>query len=269
MRRIKLILILLLAATTGLFFFAKFQKAVSGVDVGPTMECDQELVNVSVKDGESALISGVTARDRQDGDLTDQIMVSGISKLINADTAKVTCIVFDSDDNMASLVRYIRYTDYQRPTIHMNGSMTFTDAESAQMIAMLSATDVIDGDISDSVRISMLKNTERSNVYSVTAQVTNSMGDTARVELPVILEETNPNRPVIKLSEYLVYLEQGSSFDPDSYIETITAQNRAFAASEVVIDNPVDVNEPGTYWVYYTHTANNITGMTILTVVVQ
>ena len=151
----------------------------------------------------------------------------------------------------------------------MNGSMTFTDAESAQMIAMLSATDVIDGDISDSVRISMLKNTERSNVYSVTAQVTNSMGDTARVELPVILEETNPNRPVIKLSEYLVYLEQGSSFDPDSYIETITAQNRAFAASEVVIDNPVDVNEPGTYWVYYTHTANNITGMTILTVVVQ
>ena len=45
----------------------------------------------------------------------ENIILGGISQLISEDTAKVTLLVFDSDNNMGMCTRYIRYRDYSRP----------------------------------------------------------------------------------------------------------------------------------------------------------
>lgn len=269
MKTLKVILVIALVLVTALYGFSSIYQNISGNDVAPQIQCGQDLLEISVQDPETVLLQGLTASDEQDGDLTDQIMVSGISKLISADTAKVTYLVFDSDDNMASYTRRVRYTDYRRPTLEITEPLVFSAKDTSLVIENLRATDVIDGDISDSIRISTLSTTEDSNVYSVTAQVTNSMGDTTQIALPVIVESTDPTRPVISLTEQLVYLEEGQSFNAQNYLLSLSTSSGRIATTEVSAEHQVDTGTPGTYWVYYRYSSGTAAALSILTVVVQ
>lgn len=269
MRIVKRLLIAVLCLVSVVFVGTRVARARAGRDVAPEISCDQSLLEVSVLQDEQVLLTGMTAYDQQDGDLTSQILVAGTSKLIGEDTATVTYLVFDSDDNMASFVRTIRYLDYHRPEITVTGPMCFSRDGSVAILECLSATDVIDGDISQQIRISTLRATEDSSIYVVVAQVTNSMGDTARVELPVVLMESDPARPEIELREYLVYVEQDSDFQPGRYVKSVSVGQKELSVREVAWDSEVDTSQPGTYWVKYTCENAGSVGITMMTVVVE
>ena len=119
MKTIKQAVIIILALLVLANIVTYFYLGTSDRKVGPQITCPDEPLEISAKDNESALLVDVTAKDEQDGDLTNRISIGGISKLISKDTAKVTYMVFDSDNNMASCVRYIRYVDYHRPTFEV------------------------------------------------------------------------------------------------------------------------------------------------------
>lgn len=269
MRTIKLILIILLVAVTALFGFTKVSEKLSGENEGPQFQCQEQLIEISVEDEESALLSGLTASDNQDGDLTDRIRIAGVSQLITEDTATVTYLVFDSDDNMAQLQRTVRYTDYHRPRISVTEPLVFNSDNTATLIEHLSAWDVIDGDISDQIRISNLWATEYAQVYSVTALVTNSMGDSSQVKLPVIVQDMLMERPEITLGRQLVYVEQGESFDPMDYLKSVTVDGKSVSVSEVEVTHQVDTDTIGNYWVHYAYSQDGVQGIAILTVVVE
>lgn len=269
MRALKHVLIIVLVVLTAGYIITAIYQGSSERREPPVISCPSEILEVSASDDESALLSGMTASDPQDGDLTDQIIVGGISKLISKDTAKVTFMVFDSDDNMGMCIRYIRYTDYQRPQFAITAPLSYSSTEQVSLLDRLTATDVVDGDISSRIRVSTLASTDNSEVYDISIQVTNSMGDTAWLELPVLVQETNPLRPVIELSEYLIYLEVGSEFDPADHLDRLTVAQTAEDVSKVSVSSNVDTAEEGTYRVMYTYSANGSTGTAILTVVVQ
>lgn len=219
MRAIRWILCALLAVTTVLYTATGVAEYFSDRDEGPVIECPEEILEISVHAPEQDLLAGVTARDAQDGDLTDRIIVGGISKLIGNDLAQLTCLVFDSDDNMASLTRQVRYTDYHRPVIFLTGPMEFPSKNDAQLLSRITVTDAVDGDISHRARVSALWSTEKENVFSATVTVTNSMGDMADVEIPVIIRST-PSP--IELRQQIVYLDQGAEFDPMDHVSSGT-----------------------------------------------
>lgn len=260
MRTIKWILAALLAVVTALYAANGVYARLSGRNEGPVLSCTDEVLEVSVHDDESVLLTGVTAMDEQDGDLTGEIIVGGVSKLIGGDRAKVTCLVFDSDDNMASCVRVIRYTDYRRPVISVREPLEYASVDAARLLERVTASDVVDGDLSGDVRVSSLWPTDHSQVYSATVQVTNSMGDTASVEVPVMIREEDPARPVIGLTEQIVYIPQGSEFDPADYVR---------GGSGLEIQNDVDTGRTGSYWVWYFDNSAAVQGLAILTVVVE
>lgn len=269
MRIIKIVLLALLVLTGCLFGYDRIRQSVTGAGEGPAIQCDSDILEISVRQPQSDLLAGVTASDPQDGDLTDRILVGSVSKLIGNDTAKVTYLVFDSDNNSASRVRWIRYTDYRKPTLEVKAPLNFAAVSSGTIVRNLKATDVLDGDISDSVRISVLSTTERPNVYAVTAQVTNGMGDTARVSLPVIVESYSEARPTVTLKEQLVYLDAGSRFDARSYLASAQCLGGSVPLADVNVEGGVDTDTPGDYWVYYSYTADGLTGLAILTVVIS
>ena len=269
MRILKKILIIALAVLTVCYVATRIYQGSSERNEPPVISCPAGVLEVSAADDESVLLSGVTASDPQDGDLTDQIIIGGVSKLISNDTAKVTFLVFDSDDNMGSYVRYIRYTDYQRPQFAITKPLAYSSMDEVTLTDRLTATDVVDGDISHKIRVSSLASTDNSEVYDITVQVTNSMADTAWLRLPVLIQPTNPLRPVIELSDYLIYLEPGSDFDAAAYITSVTVSQTSVDASEVSISSNVNTAEEGTYRVMYTYSANGSTGTAIATVVVQ
>ena len=269
MRTIKQALIVLLVLLVAGHIASYFYLGSSERKVPPTMHCPEDILEVSASDKESVLLQGITASDPQDGDLTNRIVISGISKLVTSNTAKVTYIVFDSDDNMASCIRRIRYTDYHRPQFEIVKPLTFAAAKDVSLLDRIVATDVVDGDISSQLRVSTLATTDNSEVYDITIQVTNSMGDTAWLQLPVLVQGTNPLRPVIELNSYLIYLDQGSSFDAASYLKSVTVSGNPEDVSAVGISSNVNTEDAGTYRVMYTYSANGSTGTAILTVVVQ
>ena len=269
MKTIKYTVIILLVLVLVAYIGSYIYLGSSDRKIPPEIFCSQDLLEVSASDPESVLLSGITASDPQDGDLTDKVTISGISKLVTNDTAKVTYIVFDSDDNMASYVRRIRYKDYHRPTFDIVEPLVYSVTEDPAMLARLKATDVVDGDISNNIRVSTLEPSDNSEIFYVTIQTSNSIGDTAWLRLPVLMLSSNPLRPEITLSKYLVYLEKDSKFTPTSYILSIEVPGEKLDLSLVQIDNTVDTGKEGTYYVTYTYTANGITGTAILTVVVQ
>lgn len=269
MRALKRTILILLVVLSAAYIATLVYQGSSARKEPPVISCPSGVLEVSASDDESVLLTGVTASDAQDGDLTDQIIIGGISKLISKDTAKVTFMVFDSDDNMGKYVRYIRYTDYRRPQFDITAPLTFASTGEVSLLDRLKATDVVDGDISSQIRVSTLASTDNSEVYDITIQVTNSVGDTAWLELPVLVQETDPLRPVIELSSYLVYLEPGSSFDPASYLSALTVSGTVEDVSKAAISSNVDTQTVGTYRVMYTYSAGSSTGTAILTVVVQ
>ena len=269
MRSIKKFLIIALAVLLACQIVTRIRQGSAERKEPPVLSCPEGVLDISTRDSESALLAGVTATDNQDGDLTSQIIVGGRSKLITNDTAKVTLLVFDSDHNMASCVRYIRYVDYQRPRFSIEEPLVYSTTEEVALTDRLSAHDVVDGDISKRVRVSTLAATGNSLLYHVTVQVTNSVGDTARLQLPVIRLDHNPMRPNVELSDYLIYVNTGSSFNPMTYLQQVTTPLGNGSLTDVVIDNPVDTATADTYYVTYTYTTDGGTGTAILTVVVQ
>lgn len=269
MRALRHTILILLAVFSAAYITTRIYQNSTTRHDPPVISCPEGILEVSASDDEAVLLTGVTASDPQDGDLTDHIIIGGISKLISKDTAKVTLMVFDSDDNMAKLVRHIRYTDYHRPQFSVVKPLAFSSTKEVSLLDRLKAEDVVDGDISSRIRVSTLASTDHSGVYDITIQVTNSMGDTAWLQLPVLVQETDPLRPVIDLNSYLVYLDVGSSFDAMSYVSGLSVSGNAEATSKVSISSNVDTSVAGTYRVMYTYSSGSSTGTAILTVVVQ
>ena len=128
---------------------------------------------------------------------------------------------------------------------------------------------MVDGDISKNIRVSTLEPSDNSDIFHVSVQASNSVGDTAWLRLPVLMLQSNPLRPEITLSQSLIYLEKNTKFTPSAYLQDLQVPGMDPSMADVVIDNRVDTGKTGTYYVTYSYTANGSTGTAILTVVVQ
>ena len=269
MKLLKIILISLLITVVVLYGSTILMQRLSGKDQGPEISCPEGILSVSVRDSEAVLLEGVTANDKQDGDLTSRIQILSISKLITNNTAKVTYLVFDSHGNMDTLVRQIRYSDYNRPVFAIKRPLIYAKNEAIALLDRLQVTDVIDGDITGSVRVSALSATADSDIYTVSLQVTNSMGDTSRLTVPVVLQDNTTYCPDITLSSYLIYMNIGENFHAQDYLTGVTTMEGAADVSGVQITSSVDNSTAGTYYVYYRYPYNGTMGLAVLTVVVQ
>ena len=271
MKTLRILLILALIVVTALYSFSTVSIRLQGSDVGPVLSCDSDTLDVSVSDDESVLLQGVTAQDKQDGDITGNILISSISKMVGG-AAKVNYLVFDSDQNVASLTRIIRYTDYTSPRFQIRTPLIYSGMEPVALLDRLLVEDVLDGDITGSVRVSYLMETDISGIYNVDLQVTNSSGDTARVTLPIIQQDNRIQGQVV-LDTNLLYLSQGSSFNPRSHLLRVVIQNGAGESrgdtQDVTVSGTVDTSTPGCYHVFYTYHQENIVIQSALTVVVE
>ena len=62
-------------------------------------------------------------------------------------------MVFDADCHAATLTRTVRYTDYNPPRFALNVPSTYRTGEMPALLAQITAEDVMDGDVSDRIRL--------------------------------------------------------------------------------------------------------------------
>ena len=266
MRRLKTLLIIILIITAAAFVAGQLYLHLIVDTTPPEIHCASDTVTVHVGDNESELLNGVTAEDNRDGDLSGSVIISSISNLISNDTAKVTYIVFDSANNMASVTRNVKYLDYERPKFRIEKPLVYNIGEPISLTGYLFADDAVDGDISDSIRISALDiSSSTEGTYYIGVQAVNSMGDTSMITLPIILRSSASSAPEIELSDYLIYLKSGSGFNAADYLSRV----RGASTDEVSISGSVNPFESGVYHVSYSCSGSGGTGTAVLTVVVE
>ena len=235
----------------------------------PVLESQQERLEISVKDPPEAMLAGLTAQDATDGDLTDKILVASVSHFLEPGTVSVKYVVFDSHHNAATLTRKVHYTDYQPPKFSLEKAPVYTVGSAFDLLEYIHVTDAIDGDISDRIRVisNMVNNYSVGN-YPVVLEVTNSCGDVAQLQLWVKFQSKEPTA-MVKLHRYVVYMQQGDTFEPMRWLASVTDRDLlALSEEKVEVLGNLDVNTPGTYQLTYSYEDGTLSGQSSLTVIV-
>ena len=189
----------------------------------PEIRCPEGALELSVRAlNDRALLSGVTAWDEKDGDLTDRIVLQGLGKGVEDGMTTATYGVADADHHVATRTRPVRLVDYQPPRFTLSQPLTYPVGASIAVRDRLTAWDAVDGDLSDRIKLTTSGLAVYSEgTYPLTCEVTNSLGDTATVTLELTIRNERSGAPQIVLSTYLVYLPAGAAFDPMACVDRV------------------------------------------------
>ena len=228
-----------------------------------------EKLEISVQDPEEAIYQGLRAQDATDGDLTKQIMVASVSHFFEPGTVRVKYVVFDSHNNSATITRQVHYTDYVPPVYSLKKAPVYTVGSSFDLLDYVHVEDCLDGDISDHIRvISNMVNNYSVGKYPVVLEVSNSCGDTEQITLWVTYE-SKASTAVVKLHQYIVYVEKGQKFEPMKWLASVTDRNsNALDTKRIEIQGNLNVNKVGCYLLNYNYEDGTLSGYAPLTVVV-
>lgn len=287
-RQIWLVFVAVVVLLFGVYYGMQMIKADSS---GPVISGGGDLLEISIHDDDTVVLNGLTATDKKDGDVTASLMVESVSNFYE-DTRTATVVAFDSDHHISKVNREIRYTDYTPPKFELTGSLRFRAGEQVNIDKIVKATDCLDGDLSNKVKIYMETsiNNRMTGFYEVEYEVSNSAGDVATLPIEVEIYEPYNNEVQLNLSKYLVYYD-GKNIDYKSFLKSVTKGSLEYPfegvnliappvveeendqeedeavesvptvipKSRVRIDEQVNENVPGIYPVYFYYTENHET----------
>lgn len=263
--------VLLFVLMLVLFCMFYMKEQISKDNTIPSIELPSEVLDVSIHDPQTHLLTGVTAQDRKDGDLTSKIIIESISKFSKDRTCVVTYAVTDSDKHVAKNSRTIRYTDYTEPEFCLEKPLIFRLDESVDIRKMVGAEDCIEGDISEKVTIVATDYTDNTaGVFTLSLQATNKLGDVIFLDLPIYVEEINGRALSVELREYLIYVDQGENVNFEQFITSVSSNFVEVENYDLLISTNFDCNTPGTYSVHFNvEDSSNRTGHSVLMIVVR
>lgn len=239
----------------------------------PSIHFASESLSVPTNASDEELLAGVTATDPEDGDVTASLMVEGMSRLSGDNNVKVSYVAFDSKNHMVRAERTVHLTDYKDARFDFSTAMCFKYTNKIDILERVTATDMLDGDISDKVKYSLEGDSVGINSageYEVVLRVTNSLGRTSHLPVTVEVTDTDPNPANIKLDRYVVYVSQGGRFDAKSHVVSYTANGeKKTDADGLSIKGSVDTDEAGVYTVEYIYYGGTGRSHTRLIVVVE
>ena len=277
MRRLRRMSVALFLFSLVLLGFHLFKVRIIDDRMGPVFHMENRKIEVSVKDGQEALLKGLTATDAKDGDVSGSIIVESIGPFTGTGSRIVNYAVFDSDNHVAHTNREMVYSDYEPSRFHLSRPLTFA-MNTVNILNGISVEDSIDGDLTRNVRMVSDGEIDTAHVgeYSARLKVTNSAGGISYLPVTVEIYDASVfhGLPLIKLKEYVVYVERGSDFNERDYLTSVVINGISYSVTEeegtfgnpaetqeetqrtlsyemVDIESAVDTDVPGYYEVLY------------------
>ncbi len=268
MKKTNLIGLVILIIAIALAAFMGIRRIQSKAGMAPIIRMDENKIELSVKDDESAILKGVTATDVTDGDVTDSLVVEKISGFMEDGRRIATLAAFNSDNQVGTATREIVYTDYSPTKFSIKEPFVY-DLNEQDLLEGVSAKDCFDGDVTSQVRFSenaQIKVNE-AGTYDMQLEVINSAGEltTLPVKITMVSSETKSRMPLIYLKNFVKYVKVGDSIDYRSLIDKCTyfgAEYKAVSGSSQgdstigrdrfeIDSSKVDLSAPGNYTVTY------------------
>lgn len=221
--------------------------------VAPVITSSIDELHVDATSGESGLKGGLTASDDVDGDITENIIVSTISTFKEKGVSEVEYVVFDSNNNIGRYTRTVCFENYESPKFQLSKALVYEVNGMINISDRLTATDMLEGDISGKIRFSSANlTTTEEGTYKLNVEVKNSYGDAVKYQLPIKLVRYNCEQERIQLNEYLIYMQKNSQLSPESYIEKVTNRMGVQEGLDnVKITREVDLTKAGTGQICY------------------
>ncbi len=175
-------------------------REITVVDTAAPVITLKETPGYMTLPGEEYQEEGYTAADDYDGDITDKVQ-----RRVEGDTVYYT--VKDSSGNETAVQRTVLRKDIVPPVITLTGDGSITlDAGVSYKEPGFTATDNVDGDLTDKVQVSGSVDIYHAGTYTLTYTVTDSFGNTATAERTVTVKAikqpgtVNPGGKVIYLT---------------------------------------------------------------------
>ena len=272
MRRFRIVLLLFFVVVLVIFAASQIRERITSDYDPPQISADTDTLYLSVNATDAEYLTGMTAFDKKDGDVTNTLVVVSRSKFSSKGTLRVNYAAFDNNSNVGTYTREITYTDYHSPRISLTSPLRYIEGSTrVDYLSAFSAEDCMDGNISTKIRVSSGNTEIVSDTLStepITVQVTNSAGDTSTLEFTARYESyADYSQPAPALSDYIIYATVGD-VRPDlragingvwssGSVRRFESTNYSFTDISVS-DSGVDYNTPGIYPITYTlsHTLN-------------
>jgi len=157
------------------------KRTVHIVDTTPPVITLTEIPDHYTLPGEPYQEEGYTAVDNYDGDITDKVTVTEKDGI-------VTYRVEDSSGNQTQVEREIYYHDPEPPVLTLSGNKTvYLNYGIHYKEPGYSATDNIDGDLTEQVQVTGTVDRYREGTYTLTYTVTDSYENTVSATRTVIV----------------------------------------------------------------------------------
>lgn len=265
MKRLRTVILIFSLAVFAVYGFNRIQEAMTSDYVAPVIHADYDAIQSSVAVTDQDLLTGMTAIDNLDGDVTGSLVVVSKSKFILHGTRRIGYAAFDNNNNVGVYERMLTYVDYVSPHFALDQPLRFLDGNSnVDYLQDVTAHDCLDGDITGQIMITFgdmqsISDTVKSR--KVNLQVTNSAGDTSTLELDATIEDYNSfYEQAPALSGYLVYTHVGQPLTLSSYLSGVWSGGKLRSFEDAGLDPYTDVtisadsinyNMPGTYTARY------------------
>lgn len=224
MKKKHIIYLILIAACVLVFFAYRGYENMASDNRAPKITVPEGIAELSVNSGKAELLAGVKAADDKDGDVSSSLVVESILLTGEKGEAKVSIAAFDKSGNVSKAIREVIYTDYESPKFTLNSSLTFPQNSGVDVLGVIKVNDIFDGDISHRIRATTLdeESITSPGVHNVEFKVTNSLGDTSELVLPVEIYSQGTYNASLSLKDYIIYLKKGDSFNRTDYLGSFT-----------------------------------------------
>lgn len=254
MKIAKAVTILIFICTIAIWIYGKVEMRKQDTVV-PVITSTIDELHVDAHTGveKAGLKKGLSAFDDVDGDITEHIIVGTISPFKEKGVSDVEYVIFDSSNNVGRYERTIYFKNYESPKIHLSKPLVYEVNGRINISDRLTATDMLEGNISDKIRFSSSNLTiTEEGTYRLNVEVKNSYGDSVKYQLPINLVRYNCDREHIQLKEYLIYVKKGEEVSPEKYIDkVINREGEIEGVENIKITREVDLTKPGTGQICY------------------
>ncbi len=144
--------------------------------------------NITLSIGADYAEAGAKASDNMDGDISADIMISGVVDTTKVGYYEVNYSVMDTAGNSISMTRHIHVVDGEIPFIALKGKSTvILNVGDYYQEAGAEAFDKNDGSLSSSIMISGRVNTNKKGTYTIEYGVSDMAGNSASITRDVIV----------------------------------------------------------------------------------
>ncbi|MFP3413417.1 M60 family metallopeptidase [Bacillus sp. SIMBA_074] len=203
-------------------------------------------------------MSGVSATDKEDGDITDKVTVDGKVDTSKPGTYELTYTAKDSKGHKVTAkqtvtVKEKEETKDEAPVLKVPSETTITEGDKFYPMKDVSATDKEDGDITSEIKYEGNVDTNTPGTYTITYTVKDSAGHLATQTQTVTVKEKE--KPVEDQEPGLtvpaeVNMNVGDKFDPMSGVKAIDKEDGDIT-DKVIQFAEVDTSKTGTYEVKF------------------